>query len=328
MQEKMWNPATGNFIRRTDQPPAAQKSDAWGITIVLDAYSYMVRTGNMKPEDLKNYYRSSSSLYERTDGGRGARIIARQGSEIYVGGDDDLQWVSALVNCYEATKDSLYLRDAMGAFNGLIELGFWKSQPAGWAWNMRDQRPNGVSTSYGALAAARLFQATKLPVYRSWAVVALTALQSGGQVAFIPRDQMVAAEAAALMYQETHEEKFRTLALTWSKHALTEIELVLTGKQEGERNPTDAADLAEGFAKVALSTKSPQFLSERDRLLRFFFTERSNDDIKANGFYSRYLTSGKPDLSGAYLGVPCTAQYLPEVAEMLKLEAEMVLLSK
>src|SRR5450755_307909 len=41
MQQKMWNPNNGNFIRRTDAPPAAQKSDAWGITIVLDAYSYM-----------------------------------------------------------------------------------------------------------------------------------------------------------------------------------------------------------------------------------------------------------------------------------------------
>src|SRR6266576_688293 len=62
MQKHMWNPATGNFVRRADQPNAPG-SDSWGITIVLDAYAYMVEGGFLKPEELKRYYTSSSTLY-------------------------------------------------------------------------------------------------------------------------------------------------------------------------------------------------------------------------------------------------------------------------
>src|SRR5437879_1828320 len=67
MKHHLWNSTTQNFVRRAaderssaDQPDA-MGSDAWGITIVLDANAYMVERGLMKPEELKNYFYSSSS---------------------------------------------------------------------------------------------------------------------------------------------------------------------------------------------------------------------------------------------------------------------------
>jgi hypothetical protein len=330
MQEQMWNASNGNFIRRTDQPVQGQRSDSWGITIVLDAYSYMVRSGNLKPDDLLRYYHSSTALYERTDDGHGARIIARQGAQIYVGGDDELQWIAALCNCFEATKDSLYLNDAKGAFNALVALGFWKAAtdkaPAGWAWNSNDLRPMGVSTSYGALAAARLYQVTGDNVYRQWALVALTALTKP-QISFIPRDKMIAAEAALILYGVSPDQKFLEYATTLANQAMQEIDLVMSGKHEGERNPTDVGDLAEGFMQVADKTGKKSFAGKASQLVNFFFIGRMEADIAANGFYSRYRADKKAmaDLDGAYIGVPLSARFLPEVAEMLKLEAEMLL---
>jgi hypothetical protein len=330
MREKMWNPANGNFIRRTDQPINSQRSDSWGITIVLDAYSYMIRTGNLKAEALHAYYISSSALYERTNGGAGARIIARQGDQIYVGGDDEMQWAAALVNCFDATKDSTYLNAAMGAFNGLIDLGFWKKAtdktPSGWAWNTNDQRPMGVSTSYGALAAARLFRITGLEVYRQWALVALSALATP-QISFIPRDRMIAAEAALTVYQVTHDQKFLDVTLEHAAIALKEIQSIAAGLNQGERNPTDVGDLAEGMLAVSDVAGKKEYFSKAQWLVNLFFQSRTNDDVAENGFYSRYAGKNlaKPDLTGAYIGVPTTAKFLPEIAEMLKLEAEMLL---
>ena len=332
MREHMWNPANGNFIRRTDQPVTAQRSDSWGITIVLDAYATMIRTGNFKAADLRTYYDASTALYERTDNGTGARIIARQGSEIYVGGDDEMQWIAALANCYTATQDSIYLRSAMGAFNAMIELGFWKQAsadvPAGWSWNSNDRRPMGVSTSYGALAAARLFAITKLDVYRTWAVVALGALESP-QISFIPRDRMIAAEAAATLYEATHEMKFLGVAKWHATQALDILASILAGKKEGERNPTDVGDLAEGLLMLSRDTYNTSYATKARELVNYFFAKRTNEDIAANGFYSRYSGAKleTPVLTGSYIGVPLSAKFLPEIAEMLKLEAEMMLAS-
>src|ERR1043165_2163752 len=168
MMKHMYNTGTQNFVRRADQQNMPG-SDAWGVTIVLDAYAYMVQGELMKPEELKKYYQASTALYERTGGKYGARILARQGAQTYIGGDDDLQWTAALVHCYEATKDSEYLTAAKFAFNALIDQGFWiDGASKGWAWNSADRRPNGVSTAYGALAAAGLYSVTKEDVYRQW----------------------------------------------------------------------------------------------------------------------------------------------------------------
>jgi uncharacterized protein YyaL (SSP411 family) len=325
MQQKMWNPNNGNFIRRTDAPPTAQKSDAWGITIVLDAYSYMVRAQMLKPEDLRHYFESSTTLYNRTEGGTGARIIAQQGNQIYVGGDDDLQWIAALVNCYDATKDSTYLNAAQGAFSGLVKLGFWNpkydpKKPSGWAWTSNDPRPMGVSTSYGALAAARLYRATGNATYREWALAALTALQKP-QVSFIPRDEMIAVEASCIMYEFTKEQKYLEFAKALTDDAVRTIETIIEGKAEGERNPTDVGDLAEGLLKYADVSGKNIYAEKANHLVNFFLTGRTDDDIKASGFFSRYDAKGKQVKEGNYLGVPLAANYLPEVAEMLKLFA-------
>ncbi len=330
MLEKMWNPANGNFIRRTDQPTQGQRSDSWGITIVLDAFAYMVRTGNMKADALKQYYESSTALYERTDNGIGARIIARQGNQIYVGGDDDMQWIAALANCFEATKDSSHLNNARGAFNAMISLGFWKQAtdkaPSGWAWNSNDQRPMGVSTSYGALAAARLFRITGEDVYRQWALASLAALTKP-QISFIPRDKMIAAEAATILFESTKDAKFLEFAIALSDQALAEITLIMSGKKDGERNPTDVGDLAEGLLQVSAASGKIVYANKAKQLVNFFLIGRTDEDIAANGFYSRYQAGAKPVqvTEGAYIGVPVSARFLPEVAEMLKLEAEMVL---
>src|SRR5437763_8561460 len=84
MQQHLWNPTTLNFARRADQPKASG-SDGWGITIELDAKAYMVEAGISKPDELKNYFRFSSMLYEKTSGNLGARILARRGNQVYIG---------------------------------------------------------------------------------------------------------------------------------------------------------------------------------------------------------------------------------------------------
>jgi len=326
MQQKMWNPNNGNFIRRTDVPSGAQKTDAWGVTIVLDAYAYMYELGLMKADAIKQYFHSSTALYERTDNGHGARIIARQGSQIYVGGDDELQWIAALMHLYSVTKDPEYLNEAQGSFTALVTtLGFWSTKPTGWSWNSNDRRPMGVSTSYGALAAARLFEATKDSVYKKWTDVALRALQMP-QVSYIPRDRMIAAEAAATLYKLTKEKGYLDYALATTKIAVEEVDQVLKGKKEGERNPTDVGDLAEGLYSVADITGDKKYAQKANALIEFFHQKRTVDEIKSSGHYSRYTTEGKPDVNGQYLGVPLTAQYLPEVAEMLKIEALQIVM--
>ena len=323
MQQHLWNANTGNFIRRADMP-GAPGSDSWGITIVLDAYAYMVQEGFMKPDELKKYYQSSSALYEKTNGASGARILARQGDQIYVGGDDDMQWSAALVHCYEATKDSEYLNAARAAFNALIDLGFWKegtqdaSGAKGWAWNSNDQRPNGVSTAYGALAAARLYQATGDNVFRQWTIAALNALKTP-QVGFFPRDMMVAANAAITIYEVSHEPVFLHRAEELAKVATSQVHEILSGSRSGERNPTDVGDLAESFYHLGNVTHNKAYRTQALDLINFFFRDRTPQDISEKGFYSRYDTKGHPDFNGSYIGVPLSVQFLPEVAEMLKL---------
>jgi len=321
MQKHLWNAATGNFVRRADNPNAPG-SDAWGITIVLDAYAYLVEDGLMKPDELKQYFQSSSGMYEKTNGIHGARILARQGSQFYVGGDDDMQWCAALVHCYEATKDTEYLETAKFAFNALIELGFWKDEESkGWTWNSSDQRPNGVSTAYGALAAARLYHATNGDVYKQWVTASLNALATP-QVGFFPRDMMVAANAALTAYEVSHEESFLERAKSLANLATAQAEEILKGKRSGERNPTDVADVAEGLLRFASVTHDKSYQLAAQKLINFFVGRRSAQDIAEKGFYSRYDTKGNPDRNGSYLGVPLTIPFLPEVAEMLKLFAE------
>jgi hypothetical protein len=332
MQKHLWNAATGNFVRRADMPNAPG-SDAWGITIVLDAYAYMVEDGLMKPDELKQYYVSSSALYEKTNGSHGARILGRQGSQIYVGGDDDLQWCSALVHCYTATKDTSYLLAARWVFNDLVALNFWIRPAAdnledglshgrskGWAWNSGDMRPNGVSTAYGALATARLYQATSDMPFKGWATSSLDALKTP-QVGFFPRDMMVAANAALTVYEVSHDDAFLVRAESLARTVGVQVKEILSGKRKGELNPTDVGDLAEGLFRLASITHNKSYLSSANQLLNFFVNHRTNRDIAQNGFFSRYDTKGKPDLNGSYLGVPLNVPFLPEVAEMLKLFA-------
>lgn len=321
LQKHMWNAATGNFVRRSDQP-AAPGSDAWGITIMLDAYAYMVQDGFMKPEALKSYYNSSTALYDRTESGGGARILAQQGSQIYIGGDDDLQWISALMHCFEATHDSEYLHSGASAFNALVAHSFWiehgEGGARGWAWNSEDRRPNGVSTAYGALAAARLYKATGTYVYKWWASAALVALQTP-QVGYFPRDMMVAANAALTIYEVTHQKDFLDFAKRTAVDADRDAKKILAGSLHGEINPTDIGDLAEGYARLFEVAHDNNYLKLSKRYLDLFLTGRTDASITETGFASRYDASGHPVSTGAYLGVPLTVRFLPENAEMLKL---------
>jgi len=319
MQHHMLNAATGNFVRRADQPNAPG-SDAWGITIVLDAYAWMIEDRAMKPQELKQYFQSSSMLYEKTDGISGARILARQGDQIYIGGDDDLQWCAALVHCFNATKDTDYLNAAKSDFNALIAMGFWQNgQSKGWSWNSGDKRPNGVSTAYGALAAARLYAATHEEVYKQWANSSLEALKTP-QVGFFPRDMVVAANAACTLYDVTKDHRYIAMATDWTKLAIKQAKEVIASKRKGECNPTDIADLAEGLDHLSrLSAKS--YAAEATSFINFFTAHRTPKDIAEKGFFSRYDSKGNPILDGSYLGVPCNVPFLPEVAEMLKLFA-------
>ncbi len=318
MQREMWDANTGNFIRRTDIPKSQQKSDAWGITIVLEAYSYMVELGYMKPEALKQYYTSSTALYERTDGAHGARIIMRKGNGVYLGVDDDLQWIAALMHAYSATKDPIYLSEAKTTFTALVNLGMYSTTPRGWSWNSSDRRPNGVSTAYGALAAARLFAATKEQVYKSWIRESLDAIQ-GEMVGYFPRDMMVAVEAASIAYGISMQPDFLEFAERTAATARTQVAEIIKGSRPGERNPTDIGELAEGFYALAKVTNKPEYRADAERVLDFFFQHSTPASLKANGAYSRYDAKGKPVLTGNYLGVPLSAHYLPEVAELLKL---------
>ena len=326
MQKHLWNAASGNFVRRADQQNSPG-SDAWGITIVLDAYAYMIEDGLMKPEDLKRYYTSSSAIYEKTNGTHGNRILARQGDQIYVGGDDDMQWCAALVHCYTATKDSEYLNAAKFAFNGLIALGFWKdgkqdaSGAQGWSWNSNDRRPNGVSTAYGALSAARLFKVTGDIVYKQWAFASLAALTTP-QVGFFPRDMMVAADAALTIYDVTKQEDYRAMAE--KLYGAATISAFSKADAIPNYNPTDVGDLADGMAHFAvINPKDAHAKTMAMQPINTFLHDRSNKDIAEHGFYSKYDTKGHPLLTagGSYLGVPLNVPYLPEVAEMLKLFA-------
>jgi hypothetical protein len=320
LHTSFWNEQTGNYVRRTDMKNSAG-SDAWGITIELDAMAYMVEDGIIKAQELKDYWKSSSDLYEKTSGFLGARILARRGDQIYIGGDDEMQWSAALAHCFASTHDSIYLRQAEAAFNALIRLGFWRdSISKGWAWNSGDPRPNGVSTAYGALAAARIYQATMDSSYKKWAAVSLEALRTP-QVGFFPRDMMVGASAAMTLYEVSKDRAFKERALELEASAVAGGVALLKNDGTGERNPTDIGDLADGLCYFYSVTHDDKYRSLAETFINFFVGHRSTEDITKHGFYSRYDTNGAPILTGSYLGVPCSVTFLPEVAEMQKLFA-------
>ncbi len=320
MQHHLWNAQTQNLVRRADQPNAPG-SDAWGITIVLDADAYLVEDGLMKPDEMKQYFESSSMLYEKTNGNSGARILGRQGNQIYIGGDDDLQWCAALLHCYIATKDSDYLNAARTSFNALIDMDFWQNGASrGWSWNSNDRRPNGVSTAYGALSAARLYAVTKDNVYKQWVQASLDALKTP-QVGFFPRDMMVAANAAMTVFEVTNDASFRNRAMELEESAFKGGLALLRHDGTGERNPTDIGDLADGLFHFYSVTHQAKYKSQAETFLNFFVAHRTATDIGDHGFFSRYDTHAQPVLQGAYIGVPCNVQFLPEVGEMLKLFA-------
>jgi hypothetical protein len=320
MKDHLWNPQTYNFVRRADKPNASG-SDAWGITIELDAEAYMVEDGLTPPDELKKYFLSSSQLYEKTNGNLGARILARQGNQIYIGGDDELQWCAALMHCFTATKDTAYLIAATWSFKALVDLGFWQEGASrGWSWNSSDRRPNGVSTAYGALAAARLYEATKDTTYKQWALASLSALRTP-QVGFFPRDMMVAASAAMTIYEITKDAAFKEQAMKLESSAAAGGIALLHHEGIGERNPTDIGDLADGLYHFYHATHDKKYKSVAEEFINFFIGHRTTEDITKHGFYSRYDLKGTPILIGSYLGVPCSMPFLPEVAEMQKLFA-------
>jgi len=321
MHEHLWNAQNHNYARRADRREAPG-SDAWGITIELDAMAYMIDAGISKPNDLKDYFLYSALLYERTNGNSGARILARQGDKIYIGGDDDLQWCAALVHCFLATKDSTYLNAATSSFKALVDMNFWQEDGAakGWSWNSSDRRPNGVSTAYGALAAARLYQATKDNIYKQWTAASLNALRTP-QVGFFPRDMMVAASAAMTVYEITKDPAYKKRAMELEDSAVAGGSSLLAHEGTGERNPTDIGDLADGLYYFYKVTHSGKYKTLAEKFITFFVAHRTLADITDHGFYSRYDTKGSPILTGSYLGVPCSVPFLPEVAEMEKLLA-------
>ncbi len=320
MEHHLWNAQTQNFVRRADQP-TAPGSDAWGISIILDADAYLVEDGLMKPDEMKQYFQSSSMLYEKTNGSAGARILGRQGNQIYIGGDDDLQWCAALVHCFMVTKDSDYLTAATSCFTALLDMDFWQDGASkGWSWNSGDRRPNGVSTAYGALAAARLYAVTRNDVYKHWAAASLNALMTP-QVGFFPRDMMVAADAALTVYEVSKETSFRDRAMELEETAVTGGLALLHHEGTGERNPTDIGDLADGLYYFYAELHQVKYKTTAEQFVNFFVNHRTAEDVTEHGFFSRYDLKGAPISVGAYLGVPTTIPFLPEVAEMLKLFA-------
>ncbi len=321
MHHHMWNPETQNYVLRADEP-TAPGSDSWGITIVLDAQAYMVASHLLKPEEMKNYFVSSTMIYDRTNGTSGARILGRmQNGEIYMGGDDDLQWDAALAHCFEVTHDSDYLNAAQSSFKGLIDNGFWMDGVSkGWMWNSRVRQPDGVSTAYGALTAARLYTITHDNVYKQWAAASLNALRTP-QVGIFPRDEMVAADAALTTYLASHDEAFHKRAMELLDSAIAGGLLMLHHQEPGHRNPTDIGDLADGLMHFYDVTHNPKYKTLAETFINFFVDHRTTTDIATNGFYNEYDMKGQPVQTGTYLGIPNTVPYLSEVAEMLKLFA-------
>ncbi|MFI5201351.1 MAG: hypothetical protein ACHQNE_03080 [Candidatus Kapaibacterium sp.] len=322
MQHHLWNPSTGNYVISADRP-GAPGSDSWGITIVLDAQAYMVENGLMKPDVMKSYFVTSTMIYDRTNGNSGARILGRmQNGQIYMGGDDDLQWDAALAHCFEVTHDSDYLSAAESSFKGLIDNGFWMDGVSkGWMWNSRVRQPDGVSTAYGALTAARLYSITHDNVYKQWAAASLNALRTP-QVGFFPRDMLVAADAALTTYLASHDEAFHKRAMELLDSAIVGGLFRLHHQKPREhRNPTDIGDLADGLFHFYEVTHNAKYKSLALQFINFFVNHRTPADIAEHGWYSEYDTMGQPITDGKYLGIPNTVPYLSEVAEMLKLFA-------
>jgi hypothetical protein len=270
---------------------------------------------------MKQYFVSSTLLYDKTNGNSGARIIGRRGDAIYVGGDDDLQWDAALAHCFLVTKDSDYLTAAESSFQGLIDLGFWQNGASkGWSWNSNDRRPDGVSTAYGALAAARLYEITHEDVYKQWAVASLAALRTP-QVGFFPRDMMVAADAALTAFEVSKDPTLHARAMELLDSAVSGGLAMLHHEGPGFRNPTDIGDLADGLFHFYDVTHNAKYKTLAETFINYFVGHRTLADIAEHGFYSQYDTKGQPMLTGTYLGIPDTVPYLSEVAEMLKLFA-------
>jgi hypothetical protein len=320
MEHRSWNSSTGNYVISADRPNASG-SDSWGITIVLDADAYMVAQGLMTPVEMKQYFMTSTMIYPKTKGNAGARIIGRQGDAIYVGGDDDLQWCAALMHCFLVTKDSDYLTTAESSFQGLIDMGFWMDGASkGWMWNTIVRKPDGVSTAYGALAAARMYEGTHEDVYRKWTIASLDALRTP-QVGIFPRDWMVAADAALTAFETSHDATLHARAMELLDSAVSGGLAMLHHQEPGFRNPTDIADLADGLFHFYDVTHNAKYKSLAEKFIHFFVDHRSLADIAERGFYSQYDTKGDPIMAGKYLGIPDTVPYLSEVAEMLKLFA-------
>jgi uncharacterized protein YyaL (SSP411 family) len=251
----------------------------------------------------------------------GARIIGRRGDQIYVGGDDDLQWCAVLAHCFLVTKDSDYLSAAESSFKGLLDLGFWMNGVSkGWMWNTADRRPDGVSTAYGALAAARLYEITGENVYKQWTVASLNALRTP-QVGFFPRDMMVAADAALTAFEVSQDLSLHTRAMELLNSAVTGGLAMLHHEGPGFRNPTDIGDLADGLLHFYEVTHTARYKSLAEKFILYFAGRRTLPDIAERGFFSQYDTKGEPMMQGTYLGIPDTVPYLSEVAEMLKLFA-------
>ncbi len=321
MQHHLWNTATGNYVISANHPNSPG-SDSWGITIVLDADAYMVKAGLMTPQAMKQYFQTSTMLYARTNGTTGARILARRGDQIYIGGDDDMQWCAALLHCFEVTKDSDYLTTAESSFHALIDLGFWQNGVSkGWSWNSFERKPDGVSTAYGALSAARFYEVTHDDVYKQWTAASLNALRTP-QVGFFPRDMMVAADAALTAYETSHDPAFHQRAMELLDSAIAGGLFRLHHDEPQEhRNPTDIGDLADGLFHFYDVTHNPKYKSLALTFINFFADRRTLPDIAEHGWYSEYDTKGQPITKGTYLGIPNTVPYFSEVAEMLKLFA-------
>jgi hypothetical protein len=123
------------------------------------------------------------------------------------------------------------------------------------------------------------------------------------------------------MFDVTKETTFRDRAMELEADAVKGGMALLHHEGTGERNPTDIGDLADGLFHFYKTTHSAKYKSQAETIVNFFVNHRTAQDITDHGFYSRYDTHAMPVLIGAYIGVPCNVQFLPEVSEMLKLFA-------
>jgi hypothetical protein len=132
---------------------------------------------------------------------------------------------------------------------------------------------------------------------------------------------MVAADAALTMFEVSKEISFRDRAMEFEADAVKGAMALLHHDGTGERNPTDIGDLADGLFHFYKTTHNTKYKSQAETIINFFVNHRTAPDIADKGFFSRYDIHAQPIIQGAYIGVPCNIQFLPEVVEMLKLFA-------